>query len=475
MKQISPEQRDRILESLRVGCDLEESCKAQGVTAEDARKLMGADEGWRADVVAATGDGADARKAAFAEVAAHSASLDAVAPAKAVQVIHVPEGMGRDAKRFEDIAGQAARFAPGPFGYLLWTDAQCTLAGFPPMSAWWRYSTREFYASGKPWGIFLVGRGGGKSTTLERCAASDARFVERKVFPGQVWTWPFISVGPDDANRRITGIAAVFRACGLNIIGEDDGEGGKWKEGVKVARSPRGSLELTDAIGNDIQLASIAGTIGNVSGPSTTGMTIDEAAKLLDKGTNANPLTEIIASGAQTSRARAGWRAICCSSAMWTTGAHYELIRQGDNASNYVAKIGAEFLDETVRGFESVASWESARGDATAAKLIRDHAASLTEASPFVPTHLANPTLGNPDGAPWEGAALASRMLVDALPEAALGGVPRIVYWLRENGSVPMPQGDGDDGMSAKEQLIGIRDRMRARRRMTGGGGTVLG
>ncbi len=260
----------------------------------------------------------------------------------------------------------------------------------------------------------------------------------------------------------------MFRADGLAIVGDVDEDGAKVKVGgadsVKIARAPRGSLSLLDALGNPIQIASIAGTVGNVSGPSTVFLFIDEAAKLHDRSTNANPLTEIIASAAQTSRARAGWRAVICSSAWQRSGAHFQLVEQGDNDSNFVARIGAEFLDETLAGFESVAAWEQRRGDLAAARLVREHAASLRADSPLIPTWTANPTLGNPLGEPWDLAALASRRLVEVLPEDALEGVPRIRYWLRENASVPLDHGDGGDSAGACSLAARLTARVNAAR-----------
>lgn len=356
------------------------------------------------------------------------------------------------------LAAEAATYAPGDFGYVLMVDARCIAHGMPAMSPWWRYSVGAFYASGKQWGIFLVGRGGGKSTTLERVAAAVARYGARKVPPGQTWTWPFISVGPDDANRRISGIAAVFRAAGLAVVGdlnESDGRKIKIGEGVRIARAPRGSLDLEDVRGNSIQLGSIAGTVGNVSGPSTIGLTIDEAAKLID-ARGANPLTEIVASAAQTSRGREGWRAIMSSSAFDRTGIHFQMIDAPPNDVNFIATIGPDFIDAALDGFERVAAWEQRRGDTAAAKIIRSHAASLRADSPLVPTWVANPTLGNPRGLAWDGAALATRMLVEVLPDAALDGVPRINFWLRECGSLPMDRGGGFDPM---RQMDGLADR----------------
>ena len=463
MAMIPDSARPLILESLRVGCDLASACKGAKVSKDEARALLASDPAWCAAVNEALAEGERANRAAWAGVATESAE-------KAAPVVtRDAEPLPTEGGRWEQIEAEAARYAPGPLGFYLWIDARCIAAGMHATSNWWRYSIGDFYGSGKSFGIFLVGRGGGKSSTLERIAGADSLFADRKVPPGQTWTWPFISVGPDDANRRISGIAAVYRAAGLAIIGEENTEGSKHKEGVKVTRAPRGALELVDMRGNAIQLASIAGTIGNVSGPSTIGMTIDEAAKLHDKTTNANPLTEIIASGAQTSRARRGWRAIVSSSAWETSGAHYQLIEQGDNESNFIAKIGEPFLAEAVAGFESVAAWEAAGGpgrnpNPDAAARIRAHARSLTAASPMIPTWLANPTLGHPDALPWDGAALASRKLVQALPEGALGGIPRELFWLRENGSVPMAGGAAtgrtrwtmEDWTAHREQMRGI-------------------
>ena len=234
-----------------------------------------------------------------------------------------------------------ATVEPSPYERLIEVDTACEAHGMPPLSPWWRFSLREFYDSGKPWGIFLVGRGGGKSTSLERVAGSDAYYTARRVPPGQTWTWPFISIGPDDANRRVDGIEAVYRAIRLPFVGDDTGEADeKGKaikvrdgEGASVVHSPRAALSLKDAHGNLIRLMSIAGTVGNISGPSTIGMTVDEAAKLLDdKKTHVNPLSEIIASGSQTSRGRAGWRAIVCSSAWELSGTHYHVLSQQDRA-----------------------------------------------------------------------------------------------------------------------------------------------
>jgi hypothetical protein len=443
------EQRAMVLDSLGVGITLDVAARKAGATVAACKELAASDKAWALAMARAAEPAAET----FAEFAARQ-------PVEAPAAKQVPPAVGLGyvasfSDEYEEIAAEALAYAPGPLGFFLRLDAKCIDAGMHAISPWWRYAIGEGYASGKSWWIFEVGRGGGKSVTLERLAASESRYTPRKVPPGQIWSMPFISVGPSDANRRINGIAAVFRADGLSVIGEEDTSGSKHKTGVKITRAPRGAMGLLDVHGNQIELGSIAGTIGNVSGPSTIGMLIDEAAKLLDSATGANPLTEIITSGAQTSRGRQGWIGIVCSSAMWRSGAHFELIEQGDNEVNYVAKIGAAFLDEARRGFELVAAWEDRRGDRDAAQAIRAHAASLTASSPQIPSFLANPTLGNPTAEAWEGAALASRMLVEVLPANALGGHSRISFWLRECGSVPMAS-SVDEGADARAQIMGI-------------------
>ncbi len=449
---ISPSTRALILESLAAGVPLDAAAFAAGVRPRaDAARLTREDaaaHGWAGELAASTEAGM-APPVEPVDASTPTSWGGDVARASAEPVVGPREAVG-DAEasgdRLAQITAEASRLAPGPFGFFLWTDARCIAAGMPPASPWWRWAIGSFYASRKPLGVFLVGRGGGKSTTLEKAAADRSLFAPRKVPPGQTWTWPFISVGPDDANRRISGIAAVYRAIGLTVIGEENAEGSRHKDGVKISRAPRGSLELVDLRGNTIQLASVAGTIGNVSGPSTIGGTVDEAAKLLDKSTNANPLTEIVASLAQTSRAREGWQAIISSSAWTKAGAHYQLVEQGENESNFVATIGEPFIADALAGFESVAQWEESGGqgrapDRVAAEIVREHMRGLSARSPMVPTWTANPTLGHPEALPWNGAALASRKLVQGLPASALGGVPRVVFWLRENGSVPIEAG----------------------------------
>lgn len=298
-----------------------------------------------------------------------------------------------------------------PFARLVRLDERLVSGGFVPMSDWWRHDLAKFYESGKRWGVYLVGRGGGKSTTLTRVSVAETMFTSRAIPPGQSWIWPFISASTGDARRRIVEIATILGRLAINF----------------EPSSPQGqpTISTFDACNNPVAFVALAGTIAAVSGPSSVGATVDEEQKLRDKN-NVNPAREIIISLVETFRARAGIRAIRCSSAFSRDGSHASSIAEGDTMTNHIGRIGAPFLAAAVDGFAEVARWEEQRGDRPTAERLRKYAATLTAESPRIPTWLANPTI----------TAVASRIEVNAVPPNALDGLSRSDYWLRENGSV---------------------------------------
>lgn len=411
MKLPTPDQRAAALDSISAGIPIDRAARAAGTSTDALRAAASADD-----------DFADALETA--EATGGAARTRAAAPTQA------PRDECIDVQR---ITREAHEHAPGMLGFVLWQEVKLVTAGFPGMSAWWLFTLRAFYASGKRWLVVRVGRGGGKSTTLTRISSAENVFGERAVPPGQRWMWPFISVSTTDANRRIVEIVAILGAISVPT--------------ERVTRGNNPTIELVDVRGNAIGWVALASTIAGVSGPSTTGATIDEEAKLRDSKKNANPSTEILASLLQTFRARAGIRAVRCSSA-WTdeTNSHAAAIKDGDTLANHVGRIGHPFLDVVLRGLADVAAWEVANGNASAAERIRAYAATVTADSPNIPTWLANPTIG----------AVASRLEVEAMPTEMLDGVPRVVYWLRENASVP--HGPGDMSGALVDVFAGIAE-----------------
>lgn len=405
-----------ILDSLRAGVELPKACRAARTTVAAFRAAVDADD-----------DLSEAYESAMAE----SHAREAVVPVPKSEPATDKDG----AIDLARVSREASSLAPGPFGYLLWLDARLAASGFPPLSPWWRAELGRFYTSGRRWGVYCVGRGGGKSTSLVRVAAAESIFGERSVPPGQRWIWPFISVGTADATRRIAEMLAILSALG--IVPE------------RVTRAGSPTIEMPDARGNSIAFVSLASTIAAVSGPSATGATIDEESKLRDKRTNANPSTEILASLLQTFRARPGIRAIRCSSAWTTLGSHAQSIAEGDTSANHIGRLGDDFAHVAVQGLLDVAAWEVAHGNAAGAARIRAHAATISGRSTAIPTWVANPTI----------TAVASREEVEAIPAEALGGLPRDVVWLRENASVSVdPAAVGRSATTSADDLRAIID-----------------
>lgn len=300
------------------------------------------------------------------------------------------------------------------------------------MSPWWLWTIENFFASLKRWLLVLAGRGGGKSTVLTRLAALLAAFEYRRIPPGQLWIWPFVSVRPGDARKRLSEIQAIYQHA-YHLV-------------CKIT-SPEGTptMPLLDARGQSIAFVSFASTLGNVSGPNGIGATVDEEEKI-ERNTG-----EIVGSLAMTFRARPGIRGVRSSSAMTTAGSLYKAVNEGDAITNFVARIGWRFLPDAVAGFLAVAEWEDARSNPGGATAIRAYAETLTAESVAIPTWLANPSLGSPDGKTWPAAsaAVASRIEVEATPLEGTDGLTRWRYWLRECGS----WATGADGLGADDDF----------------------
>lgn len=365
-------------------------------------------------------------------MAAPQVANDVPAPAA-----HTPPNP--NAEKWTRIHAAAERLhGPGLFGLLCYQDDLLAAKGMHRMSRWWlgvfyAFFTARLSLPTLQWILAMVGRGGGKSTTLERFAIIISLFAQRSIPPTECWQWPYISVLKSDAERRVNETSKMLRlAYGLD---------------VKVNKSEM-KIETEDSLGNEIEILCMASTVGAVSGPSTMGGTLDEAGKM--KRTGANPDAELIVSLAETSRARDNWFGVRCSSAWLTKGAHYTAINRGSNIVNFVASIGVDWIDIALAGYAEVAAWEAAQGHAKEAAQIRAWARTLHAWSPFIPTWVANPTIG----------ALASRVQIETVvrdPEDE--DIDNVTYWLRECGSMSLT---GDGGFNVELQLVGLADRNEA-------------
>lgn len=374
---VDPERRAELLAALRGGASRSVAAKQIGASLAAFLGWIDRDPGLARDVAAAEAD----------------ASRDGAGAGAAVK-----DKASAAADRYQVIRDKAAALGPGPYGLLLYVDGILATKGFPPLSEWWRETLRLFYESGKRWLILLVGRGGGKSSSLVRVAVVEALFAPRKVPPGQLWIWPFLSVLKSDARRRLDEIEAILKAIGVD----------------STRSAPDGIPMLTceDASGNTIAFVSIAATVAGVSGPSAIGVTCDEEAKWKDEATGANPARQVLASVRQMFRARPDIHGFRCSSAWAISGTHHEAVDDGDTDIHYVAKLGPLGLQLAREGFERAAAAEK---DANKAEAIRAHAATLTEDDSRIPTFVANPTI---------------------CPVFSRQEEPNITDWLREVASV---------------------------------------
>lgn len=435
---ITPDQRENILDSLRVGVPFDKACRAARVTPASMREEARLDDDLAEQLE-------DAEAIGGAERVQASRPQQSIAPAAPAASAPKPKPAtdGNGQIDLDRITKEAAEHGPGLFGFLMWQEAMLQARGFHAMGEWWRQELARFYASGKRWALVCAGRGASKSTTLTRVANCETLFAERHVPPGQQWVWPFISVGSTDAARRITEVTAMLAALGI--------------EPARTLRGNMPRLEMSDARGGDVALVSLASTIAGVSGPNAIGATIDEEAKLRDRATNANPSSEILASLIQTFRARPNIRAIRCSSAWTEEGSHAQSIAAGDTAVNHVFRLGSAFVEVARSGLLEVATWEEAKGRAADATRIRKVAEALTAESSAIPTWVGNPTIS----------AIASREEVDGLPPTMLGRLSRADYWLRENASVHLPAA-AMEGTARADQLTGLAERNAKLQRLGG-------
>ncbi len=433
---LTEEQRLDIVDSLRVGCTLDVATKAAGTTAAACRELATLDEGWRADLAAAEREGAalaaPAPVVAWADLMALSAGQEAerastakpsAKPQAKVHALnpHSADPVDEEGEAWDRFRAEAERdYGPGRWGLYLLQDERLIAGGLPASSAWWRKTIFEFFESELTWLITMAARGMGKSSTLERLLLIIVLYSKRIVPPGQTWECPFMSVIERDAIRRLGEIQSLL------LIAH------RIEVAIKNQR-----IKVPDCSGNSIDIVSTAGTVGQASGPTTVGAFFDEAAKGKISPGSANLDSEVIASIVGTSREVVGWTGVRCSSAYETRGAHFQNCIEGTNSENYVATIGADFIDAALVGYEDVARWESAQGNSHGATQIRAFAKTLHPGSPNIPVWVGRPTL----------TALKSRMKLETLPkdDPELEGLSRFDYWIREYGSMPLSREGGPD------------------------------
>lgn len=361
-KQAGP--KEKMLDALRCGMTRAEAAQEGGAKLQTFAGWVERDSVWQQEV----------------ELAEREARASGTTrTAKAAR----DEKTGGD--RWAKFKEEAAKLGEGTWGILLYLDGLlASRPGAHPMSAWWRWSLGEWYASGKPVYLGRIGRGGGKSTTQTEVVVTETLFGERDVPPGETWIWPFLSVDMSEANLKVGPLQHALDAIGIKGDMLTKFSGGK---------AGRTVLAYQDAKGQQVEVRVYPATVDAMSGPTLAGATNDEEAKWkADRDKGVNSAEEVLDAMGQCFRGDLKQKKhMRISSAWMTRGPHFQDIETGDNELHYVARIGP-FLDVALAGFELVASRLASAGKHDDARMVRSYAATLTERSPNVPTWVANPS-----------------------------------------------------------------------------------
>lgn len=128
MMPLTPDQRADILDSLRAGCSLDVAAKASRTTAAACRELAATDAEWKAQMDAAVPAEPVLTLRQLASMQVEPVSERAPVPydPQTGEVYVAPDD---DNPELERLAGIAASYGAGPFGYLQMVNARCEAAG----------------------------------------------------------------------------------------------------------------------------------------------------------------------------------------------------------------------------------------------------------------------------------------------------------------------------------------------------------
>lgn len=357
------DQREAVVDSLRAGVAIEAACKAARTTVANVRSFAADEPAWGVTFAAAEAECAKVAKAAeWQALMKHSASLvDEVAPKVAerptVAIPHdpetgevddedIPDIIEDDSPELERLRLEAAKYGPGPFGYLQMVNARCVEAGLHPMDPWWIGHARKFYASGKMIDVGRIGLRGGKSTNVCRMLVADVIYQRRQIERSQVGVCPIMSSGTAEATDRMNTIVEVL--CALKIR-DCSGTRSKLVRGQFRRTKAEGGAErvlLFDSQGHRVEFrvypASKAGAVG------FTGICgfCDEVDLWRDKATGANPASEVLDLLKYRYTTQPTAHLYIFSAPYGTTSAHSSRIDMGDTPLQYVARLGQRGADK---------------------------------------------------------------------------------------------------------------------------------
>jgi len=203
-----------------------------------------------------------------------------------------------------------------PMAHLVALERRLQAAGWPAMTSWWVDTMTRFYASGRRALVLRVGRRGGKSSTLVRCAVLEALYGQHTIPPGDVGVCGVVSVSRDEANQRLRTVKAILDA-------------------LKVKYRPiENGIELES---RPVVFKVFAASISGVVGGTWIAAICDEVARWRDLDTGANPATEVLRSLRPTMAGMPNARIFLSSSPMGKQDAHAVAVDLGDTEFQSVA------------------------------------------------------------------------------------------------------------------------------------------
>jgi len=203
------------------------------------------------------------------------------------------------------------------FALLMEQDEQLVAAGFPAMSPLWRAWCGELYGHPTAYRfVGQVGRRGGKSTTMDRVMVIEGLHGTWDIPPGQAGVFPIFSIKVGFAEDRLTNIAAILVALGVEHRHGSDKKGAY----IRLGHKP-------------IEWRAFAANFRTAVSFTAIGFLADELARWHDDRTGANPATHVLESvrPAMATQLCHGAKELLISSPWATLDAHYDAHETGDN------------------------------------------------------------------------------------------------------------------------------------------------
>jgi hypothetical protein len=195
-------------------------------------------------------------------------------------------------------------------------ERKLALAGFPPMSKWWRDELTRFYRSGKRRFVVRGGRRSGKSTSVIRVLVLEALYGHHKITPGDVGIVGIVSVSRGEATARLRLVKAILDALGVRYTEKG--------ETVELATKP-------------IVFAVMTASRSGVVGGTWIGALFDEAAYWRDSETGSNPATEVLGEARPTMATCPEAREFLVSAPLGLEDAHAKAFDEGETDGQCVA------------------------------------------------------------------------------------------------------------------------------------------